>query len=80
MKVMHERLLNPISTRELERRWGAVRKAMAELAHNPKHPDWAHPFYWAPFLLVGDFANGGLGGAAAKGGARPSRLVREAKP
>ena len=27
---MHERLLNPISTRELERRWGAVRKAMAE--------------------------------------------------
>jgi Xaa-Pro aminopeptidase len=30
MKVMHERLLNPISTRELERRWGAVRKAMAE--------------------------------------------------
>jgi Xaa-Pro aminopeptidase len=30
MKAMDERLLNPISTRELERRWGAVRKAMAE--------------------------------------------------
>ncbi|MFL6824805.1 MAG: M24 family metallopeptidase [Xanthobacteraceae bacterium] len=27
---MDERLLNPISTRELERRWDAVRKAMAE--------------------------------------------------
>jgi Xaa-Pro aminopeptidase len=30
MKAMDERLLNPISTRELERRWDAVRKAMAE--------------------------------------------------
>ena len=27
---MDERLLNPISTRELERRWAAVRKGMAE--------------------------------------------------
>src|SRR5258708_21533049 len=29
-KMMDERLLNPISTRELERRWTAVRKTMAE--------------------------------------------------
>src|SRR5258707_15133860 len=29
-KMMDERLLNPISTRELERRWAAVRKIMAE--------------------------------------------------
>src|ERR1700730_4806313 len=29
-KMMDERLLNPISTRELERRWATVRKAMAE--------------------------------------------------
>ena len=28
--IMDERLLNPISTRELERRWSAVRTAMAE--------------------------------------------------
>jgi Xaa-Pro aminopeptidase len=28
--MMDERLLNPISTRELERRWAAARKAMAE--------------------------------------------------
>src|SRR5215510_10905971 len=28
--TMDERLLNPISTRELERRWAAARKAMAE--------------------------------------------------
>jgi hypothetical protein len=28
--MMDERLLNPISTRELERRWAAVRRAMAE--------------------------------------------------
>jgi hypothetical protein len=26
---MNERLLNPISTRELERRWDTARKAMA---------------------------------------------------
>src|SRR5438132_10550257 len=30
MRIMDERLLNPISTRELERRWSAVRKGMAE--------------------------------------------------
>src|SRR5437879_5071799 len=29
-KMMDERLLNPISARELERRWSAVRKDMAE--------------------------------------------------
>jgi Xaa-Pro aminopeptidase len=29
-KIMDERLLNPISTRELERRWSAVRATMAE--------------------------------------------------
>src|SRR5436189_1244768 len=29
-EVMDERLLNPISTGELERRWAAVRKTMAE--------------------------------------------------
>src|SRR5262249_6424846 len=29
-KTMDERLLNPISTRELERRWAAARKGMAE--------------------------------------------------
>src|SRR5258708_15552120 len=28
--MMDERLLNPISARELERRWAAVRKTMAE--------------------------------------------------
>jgi len=28
--IMDERLLNPISTRELERRWSAVRSGMAE--------------------------------------------------
>jgi hypothetical protein len=30
--VLDERLLDPISTRELERRWDAARKAMAEHA------------------------------------------------
>ena len=39
----------------------ALRKAMAELARNPNHPEWSHPFFWAPFLLVGDPANGCLG-------------------
>jgi Xaa-Pro aminopeptidase len=29
---MHERLLNPVSTAELERRWAAIRKVMAEYA------------------------------------------------
>src|SRR5439155_21093934 len=39
----------------------ALRRAMLKVAQDAKHPEWKQPFYWAPFLLVGDPENGGLG-------------------
>jgi CHAT domain-containing protein/tetratricopeptide (TPR) repeat protein len=35
----------------------ALREAMREIRMNPAHDatdSWAHPFYWAPFVLIGD--------------------------
>jgi len=31
----------------------AILEARRALANNPDHPEWAHPFYWAPFVLYG---------------------------
>ena len=36
----------------------AERKAMLMLMNTPEHPEYAHPLYWAPFVVVGE------GGAA----------------
>lgn len=36
----------------------AQRKAMLALMNTPKHPEYAHPLYWAPFVVVGE---GGAG-------------------
>ena len=38
----------------------AQRKAMLALMATPAHPEYAHPLYWAPFVVVGE------GGAAAQ--------------
>ena len=43
----------------------AMRRAMAELA---AHPETAHPFHWAPFLVTGDPRPMGLAGADGKAG------------
>jgi CHAT domain-containing protein len=32
---------------------GALRSAMLSLIDDPRHPEHAHPVYWAPFALVG---------------------------
>jgi len=47
----------------------AMRKAMGELRKTKR---WEHPFYWAPFLLLGDPrpGNGGRGYRAAPGRVR----------
>jgi CHAT domain-containing protein/tetratricopeptide (TPR) repeat protein len=34
----------------------AFQLAAREIRENKAHPDWAHPFYWAPFVLIGDGA------------------------
>lgn len=45
-------------TLELERsgtrRADAFRQAMREIRTSADRPEWAHPFYWAPFVLIGD--------------------------
>jgi len=30
----------------------ALRRAQLEWLH---HPDWSHPFYWAPFIIIGNW-------------------------
>ncbi len=37
----------------------AHRKAMLALMSDPRHPEYAHPLFWAPFVVVGE---GGAGG------------------
>ena len=36
----------------------ALQRAMQEVRANPKT---SHPYFWAPFFLIGDPENGGLG-------------------
>jgi CHAT domain-containing protein/Tfp pilus assembly protein PilF len=32
----------------------AMRRAMLGVLQDPDHPEFAHPFYWAPFVVVGE--------------------------
>ena len=32
----------------------AQRKAMIDLMNTKDHPEYAHPVYWAPFVVVGE--------------------------
>ena len=32
----------------------AQRKAMLALIATPDHPEYAHPMFWAPFVVVGE--------------------------
>jgi tetratricopeptide (TPR) repeat protein len=32
----------------------ALRRSMFRVAANDNHPQWAHPAYWAPFVVVGE--------------------------
>jgi CHAT domain-containing protein len=32
----------------------AFQQAAREIRNDPAHAEWAHPFYWSPFVLIGD--------------------------
>jgi len=49
--------------------------AMLSVMNDPDHPEFAHPLYWAPFVVVGD---GGI--PTASGGAQPSTDSSSATP
>jgi CHAT domain-containing protein len=34
----------------------ALRRSMFKLAANDNNPHWAHPAFWAPFVVVGEGA------------------------
>lgn len=34
----------------------ALQSAMRDIRMNPENSEWAHPFFWAPFVLLGDSA------------------------
>ena len=34
----------------------ALRRSRLALMNDPKHPEWSHPIYWAPFVVVGEAA------------------------
>jgi len=44
----------------------AFQQAMREIRTDPAQAEWAHPFYWAPFVLMGD--GGGPAAVAAEQG------------
>lgn len=37
----------------------ALRKSMMTLMNTPEHPEYAHPVYWAPFVVVGEGGSSG---------------------
>jgi CHAT domain-containing protein len=37
----------------------AHRKAMLAMMNTPKHPEYAHPLFWAPFVIVGEGSDEG---------------------
>jgi CHAT domain-containing protein len=36
----------------------ALRRAMLKLMKDQSNPDYAHPFFWAPFVIVGEGGTG----------------------
>ena len=52
MVAFHEKLRQGLAKDE------ALRQAMGVVLRNPRT---SHPYYWAPFFLIGDPENSGLG-------------------
>ena len=39
----------------------AQRKAMMQSMSTPNHPEYTHPLYWAPFVVVGEGGKDSIG-------------------
>jgi CHAT domain-containing protein/Tfp pilus assembly protein PilF len=49
LKDSQEKSVEPISKAT------ALQLAQIKIMENKEHPKWKHPYYWAPFILVGDW-------------------------
>jgi len=49
-------MFEALETNPAMRRSEALRHSMFKLAANDNHPHWAHPAFWAPFVVVGEGA------------------------
>ncbi len=54
-------MLHEYETKPAQGKAAAHRKAMLALMNTPKHPEYAHPLYWAPFVVVGEGGAGRVG-------------------
>jgi CHAT domain-containing protein len=49
-------MLQEYETNPTQGKAEAQRKAMLALLNTPAHPEYAHPLFWAPFVVVGEGA------------------------
>lgn len=54
-------MLSEYETNRAQGKAEAARKSMLALINTPNHPEYAHPIFWAPFVVVGE---GGAGAEA----------------
>ena len=54
--VIIEQGIRALKTNPTMGRAEALRRSMFKLAANDNHPHWAHPAFWAPFVVVGEGA------------------------
>jgi len=47
-------MLREYETNPAQGKAEAHRKAMLALINTPNHPEYGHPLFWAPFVVVGE--------------------------
>ena len=55
--LLTTKMLAEYTAKPMRGRAEALRRAMLSVMSTPGHPEYAQPFYWAPFILVGEGAD-----------------------